>query len=149
MSASSYLKIGIGGIVGFELLTFDFVKGDKLKPYVSEILGPDPVYKLKRNFAAQTKTNYKKNFYSNDQMQAITFRLKKYVVYEYKRFPGDTRGEVVEGYFVILSDSIKELETEEVLHWCNSAKEKEEKKKAEQLSFFNENEGFAPDDIDF
>ena len=148
MSASSYLKIGIGGVVGFELLTFDFLKGDKLKPYVSEILGKDPVYKLKRNFVAQTKTSYKKRFYDNKEMLAITFRLKRYVVYEYKRFPGASLGEIDEGYFVILSNEIKELEPEEVLYWCNSA-EARDKKKIEQLSFFNENKGFAPDDIDF
>jgi hypothetical protein len=149
MSANSYLKIGIGGVIGFELLTFDFKKGDRLKPYVSEILGKDPIYKLKRNFVEQLKSNYTKNFYDNEKMFAITFPLKKFVVYEYKRFPGVTKGEIEEGYFIILSDKIKELEYEEISHWCSSAKEKELKKKAEQLSFFSENKLFVPDDIDF
>ena len=144
-----YLRIGLGGVIGNELMTFDFVSGQRLNPYVSKITGRDFVYKFKREFAEKNKTSYSKRFYDNRLMRAITFKLERFVVYEYKRFPGDTLGEIVEGYFVVLSDSIKELEYEEVEYWCATAKEKEKLNKSRQLDLFAENKKYAPDDIDF
>jgi hypothetical protein len=146
---SLFLKIGIGGIVGNELLTFDFCSGEKLKPYLSKILGRDFKYKFKREFVSQSKTTYKKKFYDSDQMYGITFKLERYIVYEYKRFAGATKGEIEEGYFVILSNEIKELELEEVEYWCTTSKEKENLKKQQQLELFNNNKKYASEDIDF
>lgn len=145
-----FLKIGIGGIVGNELMTFDFCSGERLKPYVSKILGRDFKYKFKREFINQERTGYKKKFYDGTEMYAVTFKLERHIVYEYKRFAGATKGEIEEGYFVILSNGIKELEPEEVEYWCATAKEKERlKKKQEQMELFAENKNYAPDDIDF
>jgi hypothetical protein len=144
-----FLKIGIGGVIGNELMTFDFCKGERLKPYVSKILGRDFKYKFKREFVSQVQTAYKKRFYDDQEMRAITFKLERHVVYEYKRFAGNTLGEIEEGYFVILSDSIKELEYEEVEYWCATAKEKEKLKKKRQLELFEDSSKYAPDDIDF
>jgi hypothetical protein len=147
--AKTFLKIGIGGIIGNELMTFDFCSGERLKPYVSKILGRDFKYKFKREFVDQTKTSYKKKFYDSNEMMAITFKLERHVVYEYKRFAGTTKGEIEEGYFVILSDSIKELEYEEVEYWCATAKEKDRLKKKQQLEMFADDKNYASDDIDF
>jgi hypothetical protein len=117
-----YLKIGLGGVVGNELLTFEFKGPEKLRPYVSQILGKDETYGFKREFIRREKTRLIKKLYGGIEMEAITYKLERHVVYEYKRFAGDSVGEVEEGYFVILNDRIKELEHEEVLLWCNSAK---------------------------
>lgn len=145
---SSSLKIGIGGIIGEEMITFDFVNGEKLKPYVCKILGRDFKYGMKREFAEKSYTGSKKNFYEKMPMTMISFRLERFIVYEYKRFPSSTLGEIEEGYFVILSDCIKELEPEEVFHWCKTAKEKE-KSKTITRNLFGPDSKFAPDDVDF
>lgn len=142
------LKIGIGGISGDEVITFDFCDGDKLRPYVCEIKGRDFKYVFKREFTEKKYTKIKRKFYDDKVMELISFNLKKYVVYEYKRFPGLTMGEIEEGYFVILSDCIKELEFEEVLYWVGTAREKE-KRQAQQRMIFGPQEKYAPDDIDF
>lgn len=149
MTSKIFIKIGIGGIIGNELLTFDFISKEKLKPVLAKILGRDPVYKLKREFINYDKTNYIKKFYEDISMEALTFKLERYVVYEYRRFPGLSKGEIEEGYFVILSDRIKELDADEAIHWCNSAKEKEAKNSNKQLDFLEEIKAFASDDIDF
>jgi hypothetical protein len=141
------LKIGIGGVVGNELLTFDFTKGERLKPYVCKILGRDFTYGLKREFIERNYLSMRKVFYGHE-MRAITFPLERFVVYEYIRFPGNTMGEIHDGYFVILSDCIKELEKEEVIHWCGTAKEKQ-RSKTQGREIFNPKSKYAPDDIDF
>jgi hypothetical protein len=48
-----------------------------------------------------------------------------------------------------LSDSIKELEYEEVEYWCATAKEKDRLKKKQQLEMFADDKNYASDDIDF
>lgn len=149
MELPNHLKIGIGGVIGNELMTFDFVKGERLKPYVSKILGRDFKYKFKREFVSREFPNFKKVFYQDKEMFALTFKIERFVVYEYKRFPGDTLGEVEEGYFVYLSKGIKELEPEEVEYWCATAKEKERlKEKQKQLELFP-SKNYADDNIDF
>ncbi len=141
------LKIGNGGVIGDEMITFDFTSGEKLKPYVCKILGRDFTYGLKREFIERVYTNIKKNFYG-EEMRLITFKLEKFVVYEYMRFAGATKGEIHDGYFVILSDCIKELDKDEVIHYCKGAKEKE-KAKATGRAHFTPKKKYAPDDIDF
>lgn len=148
MTPRIYLKLGLGGIINGQLITFDFIKGEKLKPYVCKILGRDFKYGFKREFAEKKYDSYKKTFYDDKQMQALTFSLERYVVYEYKRFPGDTLGEICEGYFVILRDCVKELEYDEVMHWCGTAREKE-RSKLESRQIFGPQAKYAPDDIDF
>lgn len=143
-----FLKIGLGGLINGELLTFDFTEGERLKPYVCKILGRDFQYGMKREFIERRYDNFKKIFYSDKKMTAISFKLDRYMVYEYKRFPGQTLGEVVEGYFVILKDCVKELEYEEVFHWCGTAREKE-RSSLRTREIFNPGKNYAPDDIDF
>jgi hypothetical protein len=143
-----HLKLGLGGIIGTEAITFDFASGEKLKPYICKILGRDFKYGMKREFINKSYTEAKKKFYENKTMTMISFKLERFIVYEYKRFPGATIGEIEEGYFVILSDCIKELEPEEVFHWCKTAREKE-KSKTITRSLFEPNKKYAPDDIDF
>lgn len=168
MIPRTYLKIGLGGIINFEMMTFDFCSGHRLKPYLAKIIGEDSVYRYKREFVNGEKTTLVKRFYGDSQMYAITFKLQKYVVYEYKRFPGNTLGEVEEGYFVILTNEIRELDQEELRHWIRDPKEKEkstnykqntytneethsvkkekENKKAQQLELFDY---YAREDVDF
>jgi len=148
MSKELTFPIGIGGLIGNELLTFDFCKGEKLRPYVCKILGRDFQYGMKREFIDRDYPNYKKKFYGQHLMSAVTFKVERFVVYEYKRFPSFSMGEICEGYFVILSDCIKELEYDEVFHWCKTAKEKE-KSQFKTRSLFGPEAKFAPDDIDF
>lgn len=145
---SPSLNIGIGGIIGNELLTFDFIKGERLKPYVCKILGRDFKYGMKREFIEREFPNFKKTFYGTHMMSAVTFKLERHFVYEYKRFPSHTIGEICEGYFVILSDCIKELEYDEVFHWCKTSKEKERSKSPGRAHFVPDDK-YAPDDIDF
>lgn len=147
-SSPIYLKIGIGGLINGELLTFDFTSGERLKPYVCKILGRDFQYGLKREFVERRYDNFKKVFYTDRKMSALTFELERYVVYEYKRFPGESLGEIEEGYFVILRDCVKELEYEEVAYWCGTAREKE-RSQAKPREIFNPSKKYAPDDIDF
>ena len=145
-----FLEIGIGGLINLELITFDFIDGDKLKPYVSKITGRDFQFGFKREFAERKFMATKKDFYGGRKMQMLSFQLERHVAYEYKRFPGKTMGEIEEGYFVVLSDKIVQLEYDELIHWCGTAKEKEarmKKQKEQQLSF--DPKEFAKDDIDF
>jgi len=141
------LTIGIGGIMGNELMTFDFTSGEKLKPYVCKILGRDFQYGFKREFIDRKYTSMKKNFYGKE-MVLITFALERNIVYEYMRFAGKSLGEIHEGYFVILSDRVVELDKDEVIHYIGTRKEKE-KPKTEGKAHFQPNLPFAPDDIDF
>ena len=145
------LQIGIGGIIGNEMMTFDFVKGESLKPYVCEITGRCFKYGFKREFVKKEFTSIKKKFqhYGDAEMRLITFQLKRHVAYEYKRFAGLSPGEIEEGYFVILTDKIMQIEYDELVHWCGTAKEKERRmqKQSQQLSLGVEK--YAKDDVDF
>ena len=149
---TSILNIGIGGVSGDEVITFDFCVDkdckNKLRPYICEILGRDFKYVLKREFVQKKYLKIKKKFYDDQLMEMISFNLKKFVVYEYKRFPGKSMGEIEEGYFVILSNCIKELEFEEVLYWVGTAREKE-KSQAKPRMIFGPQGKYVPDDIDF
>ena len=118
------LKIGVGGVVGFQALTFEYKDGEKLKPYVCKIVSHSLIDGYKKEFAQRIFPGFDKVFHHR-ACYAQAFLLERYEVYEYKRFMGSTEGEIEEGYFVILSDRIKELEPEEVRHWCGVAKEKE------------------------
>lgn len=144
------LKIGIGGIVGQQLITFDFVGEDKLRPYVSKIIGRDFNYGFKREFAKKDYTKITKNFYNDRPMQMIMFELEKNVAYEYKRFPGNSFGEIEEGYFVILIDKIVEFEYDELMHYCSTSRERKARaKRLEKHKFEQAEMKFAKDDIDF
>jgi len=141
-------KIGLGGIVDGSLMTFDFRGGEKLRPYVSAMLGRDFKYGYKREFAPKKFLEFIIKPYEK-QMQAIVFEIEENIVYEYKRFAGLTLGEICEGYFVVVKDGIVELEYEEVRHWCGTAKEKMNAKTKGRIIFGDPAKKFVPDDIDF
>lgn len=146
------MKIGIGGIIGNEIMTFDFATGERLAPYLSKILGRDFKYGFKREFVQKRYAPVKKVHYGGDEMHVIVWPLERHVAYEYKRFAGATKGEIEEGYFVILSDGIRVLEYDELRYWCGTAKEKEahlkKLREQKQLSLLDEKK-YAPDDVDF
>ena len=150
---SLYLKIGLGGIINGELLTFDFTmesKVSRLNPYACEIEGRCFKYGFRRNFLTRNYPNIEVHPYGNERpLGAISFPLKRHIVYEYKRFAGATLGEIEEGYFVVLSDRILELEYDEVCHWIGTAKEKEKQKSNMKPHFANLELPFAKDNIDF
>lgn len=143
------LKIGVGGIVNGELITFDFRAKDKLKPYLCIIDGRDFQYGFKREFVDKKYVNDFIIKPYGKEMSAIVFSLQPFVVYEYKRFAGTTLGEICEGYFVVVSDRIVELEYEEVRHWCGTAKEKANAKSKGRTIFGGPDKKYAPDDVDF
>jgi hypothetical protein len=170
MNNNSHLKIGLGGIINYELMTFDFCSGERLSPYVSKIIDRDSVYKFKREFVNATRTTYAKKFYENKLMVAFTYKLEKFEIYEYRRFPGMTHGEIEEGYFVILTNEIRELDKDEVIHWIGMAREKEKRLESytsnnaqsktdslttkqvsenKQLDLFSGPDSYVTEDIDF
>ena len=122
------LKIGIGAVIENSLISYDYDSKENLRPYLCKITGRDFTYGLRREFVdKQFIKGDGKLFYENKtKMKMIVFGpLQPNVVYEYKRFPGLSYGEIEEGYFAILSDSIKELSKEQVLSWCGTKKDKE------------------------
>lgn len=141
-------KIGIGGIINGELMTFDYVHGEKMKPYVCAITGRDFKYGFKREFAEKVFDKFTITF-KERKMSCVKFKIEENVVYEYKRFAGETHGEIEEGYFAIADGKLYELDYEEVRHWCGTVKEKA-RSKANGKSLFSPNEKKGvPDDVDF
>ncbi len=147
MNKNLTLIIGEGAIMDGKLITFDYEEGEKLKPYLCEIQGRDFKYGFKREFAKKKFTEIVVMKHGR-KVRMIEFELKPHIAYEYKRFMGKSYGEIEEGYFVILSNEIKQLEYEEVMYWCGTAKEKE-KALAKQRQKTDKKGKFAPDDIDF
>lgn len=172
MIPRSYLKIGLGGVINFELMTFEFCSGEKLRPYLAKLIDEDSLYKYKREFVNADKTSYTKRMYNDRLMYAVSFKLQKFVVYEYKRFAGNSLGEIEEGYFIMLTNEIRELEKEEICHWLKNSETKEKSAtyrlqkeipsaeeirvtlkplptKVEQLELFEKYDKFIREDIDF
>jgi hypothetical protein len=112
-------------------------------------LGRDFKYGFKREFVDKIYSSYTINPYGGTPLSAVNFELEPFIVYEYKRFPSMTLGEIEEGYFVVLSDRIIEIEQDEIIHWCGTAKEKEKRKDTMKVHFSNKNKKFAREDIDF
>lgn len=145
------LQIGIGALVKNIVYTYDFTSDLCLRPYMAKIKGKDYKYGLNREFISKKYIRKEKRLFydTNIPMVMIQFGpLEPFVVYEYRRFAGTTYGEIVEGYFVILSDCIKELEYEEVIYWCGTAREKEKNLHKGRM-IFGEQLDFVKDDIDF
>lgn len=141
-------KIGIGGIINGELMTFDYVHGEKLKPYVCAIEGRDFQYGFKRVFAEKVFDKFTIT-YQERKMSCVKFKIEENIVYEYKRFAGLTHGEIEEGYFAIVDGKIYELEYEEVRHWCGTAREKARSLATGKSLFSPSARKGVPDDIDF
>lgn len=142
------LKIGVGGYINGELITFDFRSGDKLKPYVCAITGRDFKYVFKREFVQRNDLSLTIKPYGKE-MRGVSFKIEPYIVYEYKRFAGESLGEICEGYFVVVRDRIVELDYEEVRHWCGTTKEKMNSKVETRPIFANDDRNYAKEDIDF
>lgn len=115
--------IGLGGLVGGELITFDYAEGNRLKPYVCKILGRDYTYGFKREFVSSNR------FVHSDQVHGkrvhlISFPLEPFYIYEYKRFIGTSVGEIEEGYIGLWGNDFVLLEREEVETMCGSFRER-------------------------
>lgn len=145
---SIVFKIGLGGIVDGELMTFDFKYGEKLKPYVCHITGRDFKYQFNREFVEKSYSSFKIRV-GDKEMTCIKFKIEPFKVYEYKRFACATMGEIEEGYFVIVDNRVIELDYEEVRHWCGTAKEKMKSKVATRQIFGPKDNNYRDDDIDF
>jgi len=141
-------KIGLGGIVNGELITFDFKSGEKLKPYVCHITGRDFKYQFMREFVDKKYDSFSIKV-EDQSMGCIKFAIEPYRVYEYKRFSSMSIGEIEEGYFVVVDNRVIELDYEEVRHWCGTTKEKMKTKIAPREIFGPNSKNFTKDDIDF
>jgi hypothetical protein len=145
---SIVFKIGIGGIIDGELMTFDFKDGEKLRPYVCHIIGRDFKYQFQREFAEKKYDSFSIKL-QNRSLGCVKFKIDPFKVYEYKRFCGNSIGEIEEGYFVVVDNRVIELDYEEVRHWCGTPKEKMRTKIAPREIFGPKDKKYAPEDIDF
>ena len=116
---SILLKIGLGGLVDHELMTFDYAEGDRMKPYVCKILGRSFEYGFERKFVTPDRMAHPEEYHGK-RVHLLSFKLEPYHIYEYKRFMGEGPGEIEEGYFGLYHDDFVELEREAVETLCGN-----------------------------
>lgn len=117
------LPIGLGGIVGGELITFDYADKDRMKPYVCKILGRDFTYLFKREFVSHQRFAHP-DLIHDKRAHLLSFKLEPFYIYEYKRFMGNSLGEIEEGYFGLWPDDVVMLEKEQVESMCGVFRER-------------------------
>ena len=115
--------IGLGGLSGGQLLTFDFAVGERLKPYVCKILGRDFTYGFKREFVSMTRYAHPELIH-NQRVHLLAFDLEPFYIYEYKRFMGGSLGEVEEGYIGLWPHDFVLLEREAVESMCGNFRQR-------------------------
>lgn len=132
-------KIGICAISNFDLIVFDLIGKEKIRPYICKILGRDFKFGFKREFLNRDySSSFNIEVYEKIQMRSFIYKLEPNYIYEYKRFPSETLGEIEEGYFAITRNVIKFLTYEQVGYWCSTFKEKEKKKDMPISLFIND-----------
>lgn len=115
--------LGLGGLVGGELITFDYAEGDRLKPYVCKITGRDYTYGFKREFVSSNRFVHEEQIHGK-RVHLISFKLEPFQIYEYKRFICTSAGEVEEGYIGVWANDFVLLEREQVETMCSSFRER-------------------------